>query len=178
MRHVVRNIWFHQCGAATHVARQSMNFLTGIFPAAYVSVCPHWLARTFPGRRHPQAFYYGTVSRPKCMLLAPENWQWIAANNGALLQRVIQIWRQRLEQCVECRVGRLEPQVIFEKYDTFMKLRSLCWLSLQMLHFICCLACHSSLRDTVTFSLPTQYISPSFYVLVVLVKEWAWIKNA
>lgn len=163
MRHRVRNVWFHLYGVATHVARQSMNFLTGIFPATYVSVCPHWLARTFPGRRHPQAFYYGTVLHPR---------------TDSELQRVMQIWSPRLEQCVECRVGRLEPLVIFEKYVTVMQLRSLCWLSIQMLQFICCPVCYSSLGETVTSLLPTQYICPSFYALVVLVKEWAWIKNA
>ena len=91
LRRIVRKVWFHQYGALTHVARQSMNFLSRIFSVAFVIVCPLLLFRTLPGRRHPQAFYCVNISGPKCVLLVPENLKGIATNNGALLQRVMQI---------------------------------------------------------------------------------------
>jgi hypothetical protein len=70
MKQKVRNVWFQQDGAMAHTARESMTFLSGMFPGRLVSRFGDipWAARS-PDLA--QTFSCKGISSLKCMLLIP-----------------------------------------------------------------------------------------------------------
>jgi hypothetical protein len=118
----MRNVWFQQDGAMAHMARQRMTFLRGMFPGCLISQSGNipWPARS-SGMTAQDFFLWGYL-KSKVYTTRPHSIQQlkdritegIGTINGTLLQRVMQNFRQRLQQHIKCHGGHLE-QVIFKQ---------------------------------------------------------------
>jgi hypothetical protein len=102
-----------------HTARQSMTFLRGMFPSRLISWFGDipWPASSLD-LTAPDFFLWGCL-KSKVYATCPHSIQelkdciteGIGAINGALLQRVMQNFRQRLWQCIKCHGGHLEQEI-------------------------------------------------------------------
>jgi hypothetical protein len=114
----VRNVWFQQNGATAYTARQSTTFQMGMFPGRLIlrfgdipwpARSPDLTAPDFFMWRYLKSKVYAT--RPHSIEeLKDHITEGIGTINGALLQRVMQKFRQRFE----CHEGHLEEE-IFKK---------------------------------------------------------------